>query len=124
MSWESIRDIGLLMFVSGGMLLFAVALGQYFDPPQPGAWIRSIFDSWMWSTGDVLMIGGACLALVGIVVGYLTFSTDSEMASERANHPAQKPSTTFATKPAQRWDNRSAHLNARTFENCPEPGQP
>jgi len=44
MSWESIRDIGLLMFVSGGMLLFAVALGQYFDPPQPSAWIRSIFD--------------------------------------------------------------------------------
>jgi len=43
MSWESVRDIGLLMFLSGGMLLFAVMLGQYFDPPQPGSWIRSIF---------------------------------------------------------------------------------
>ena len=71
MSWESVRDIGLLMFLSGGMLLFAVMLGQYFDPPQPGSWIRSIFDSWMWSAGDVLMVSGACLALVGIAVGAL-----------------------------------------------------
>ena len=71
MSWESVRDIGVLMVLSGGMLLFAVMLGQYFDPPQPGSWIRSIFDSWMWSAGDVLMVSGACLALVGIAVGAL-----------------------------------------------------
>jgi hypothetical protein len=103
MSWEYIRDIGLLMFVSGGMLLFAVALGQYFDPPQPGAWIRSIFDSWMWSTGDVLMIGGACLALVGIVVGYLTFSTDSE-ANPRLGHVF---SSIRGIEPVSRASNRS-----------------
>jgi len=29
------------------------------------------FDSWMWSAGDVLMVSGACLALVGIAVGAL-----------------------------------------------------
>ena len=38
------------------------------------AWLMDtiyFFDSWMWSAGDVLMVSGACLALVGIAVGAL-----------------------------------------------------
>jgi hypothetical protein len=55
-------------------------LGQYFDPPQPDAWIRFIAESWMRSVGDGLMVAGACLALMGIVVGHLTVTTDPQMA--------------------------------------------
>ena len=80
MSWEVIRNIGLIMFVCGSIVLFAIMLGQYFDPPQPDAWIRSIAESWMWSVGDGLMVAGACLALMGFVVGYLTVTTDPHMA--------------------------------------------
>jgi hypothetical protein len=71
MSWESVRDIGFLMFVCGSFALFAVTLGRYLDPPQPDERIRSIGDSWMWSAGDVLMLAGACLAVLGMFLGYV-----------------------------------------------------
>lgn len=80
MSWNVIRSIGLIMFVCGSIVLFAVKLGQHFDPPQPDAWIRLIAESWMRSGGDGLMVAGACLALLGIAVGYLTVTTDPQMA--------------------------------------------
>jgi hypothetical protein len=80
MSWEVIQRIGLMMFVCGSIVLFVVLLGQYFDPTQQDARIRSISDSWMWSAGDGLMIIGACAALVGFVGGYLTsVSTDPQL---------------------------------------------
>lgn len=60
-----------MMFVGGGLVLFAVTLGRYLDPPQPNEWIRSISDSWLWSIGDGLMLGGACLAELGMFLGYL-----------------------------------------------------
>jgi hypothetical protein len=72
MSWEDIRSIGLIMFASGGILLLAVLLGQYFDPLKQDARIRLMTESWMWSAGDGLMIIGACVALMGFVGGYLT----------------------------------------------------
>jgi hypothetical protein len=69
------------MFLCGSIVLFAVLLGQYFDPPKQDAWIRSISDSWMWYVGDWLMIIGACAALMGFMLGYLTsFSTDTQVA--------------------------------------------
>jgi hypothetical protein len=80
MSWDVIRSIGLIMFVCGSIVLFAVKLGQYFDPPPPDAWIRLIAESWVRSGGDGLMVAGACLALLGIAVGYLTVTTDPQMA--------------------------------------------
>jgi hypothetical protein len=52
MSWELMRDIGFIMFVCGSLMLFAVTLGRYLEPPQPDAWIRYISDSWMWFVGD------------------------------------------------------------------------
>lgn len=82
MSWEVIRSSGLIMFLCGSIVLFAVLLGQYFDPPKQDARIRSISDSWMWSAGDGLIIIGACVALMGFVGGYLTsVSTDPQLTS-------------------------------------------
>ena len=72
MSWETVRDIGFLVFVCGSLVLFAVALGGYLDPPRPDQWIRTISDQWMWSVGDGLMLAGACLAVLGMFLGYLT----------------------------------------------------
>ena len=80
MSWEVIRSIGLIMFVCGGMVLFAVLLGQYFDPLNQDGRIRLTIESLMWSAGDGLMIIGACVALMGFVGGYLTsVSTDPQL---------------------------------------------
>jgi hypothetical protein len=80
MSWEVIRSIGLIMFVCGGIVLFAVLLGQYFDPLKQEARIRLTTESLMWSVGDWLMMIGACVALMGFVGGYLTAaSTDPQL---------------------------------------------
>jgi hypothetical protein len=76
LSWEVIRSLGLVMFVCRSIVLFAAKLG---DPPQRGAWIRPMSDSWMWSAGDGLMVSGACLALMAMIVGYLT-SVDMQAA--------------------------------------------
>ncbi len=66
MSWELIRDIGLIMFIGGGFLLFAISASRYLDPPQKNEKIRVLVDSWMWSIGDGMMIAGACVALLGM----------------------------------------------------------
>ena len=80
MSWEILLSIGLIMFVCGGIVLFAVLRGQYFDPLKQNARIRLTIESLMWSAGDGLMIIGACAALVGFVGGYLTsVSTDPQL---------------------------------------------
>jgi hypothetical protein len=71
MSWEPIRDIGLMIFVCGSFALFAVTLSRCLDPPRPDEWIRSFSDSWIWSIGDGLMLIGACLAVSGMFFGYL-----------------------------------------------------
>jgi heme/copper-type cytochrome/quinol oxidase subunit 3 len=71
MSWEVTRSIGLIMFLCGSIVLFAVLLGQYFDPSKQDVRVRSLSDWWMRSAGDGLMIIGACVALIGFVNGYL-----------------------------------------------------
>ncbi len=65
MSWELIRDVGLILFIGGGFLLFAISAGRYLDPPQANEKVRALVDSWIWSIGDGMMIAGACLALLG-----------------------------------------------------------
>jgi hypothetical protein len=72
MGWEDIRSLGLIIFLCGSLLLFAVKLGQYLDPPRPDQRIRANCDLWMQSIADKLIIAGASASLVGIVVGYLT----------------------------------------------------
>ena len=71
MSWVLIRDEGVIMFICGSLMLFAVTLGRYLDPPQSDASIRIICDSWIWFVGDGLMLLGAFVALIGTFLGYL-----------------------------------------------------
>ena len=71
MSWVLIRDEGVIMFICGSLMLFAVTLGRYLDPPQSDASIRIICDSWMWFVGDGLMLVSAFVAVMAIVSGYL-----------------------------------------------------
>lgn len=60
-----------MMFVGGGLVLFAVTIGRYLDPPRPNEWIRSVSNSWIWFIGDGLMLVGACLAVLGMFLCYL-----------------------------------------------------
>jgi hypothetical protein len=71
MSWALIRDVGFIMFICGSLMLFAVTLGRYLDPPPSDASIRIICDSWMWFVGDGLMLVSAFVAVMAIVSGYL-----------------------------------------------------
>jgi len=71
MSWVLIRDEGVIMFICGSLMLFAVTLGRYLDPPQSDASIRIICDSWMWFVGDGLMLVSAFVAVIAILGGYL-----------------------------------------------------
>jgi hypothetical protein len=71
MSWVPTRDVGFIMFVCGSLMLFAVTLGRYLDPPQSDASIRIICDSWIWVVGDGLMLVGAFVAVLAILGGYL-----------------------------------------------------
>jgi len=72
MSWETIRDIGLMSFVCGSFALFAVTLSRCLDPSKPDEWVQSLSDTWIWSIGDRMMLIGACLAVSGMFFGYLT----------------------------------------------------
>ena len=71
MSLALIRDMGFIIFICGSLMLFAVAVGRYLEPPQSDASIRIICDSWIWFVGDGLMLLGAFVALIGIFLGYL-----------------------------------------------------
>ena len=71
MSCALIRDVGFIMFICGSLMLFAVTLGRYLDPPQSDASIRIICDSWMWFVGDGLMLVSAFVAVMAILGGYL-----------------------------------------------------
>ena len=71
MSWVLIRDEGVIMFICGSLMLFAVTLGRYLDPPQSDASIRITCDSWMWFVGDGLMLVSAFVAVMAILGGYL-----------------------------------------------------
>ena len=71
MSWALIRDMGFIIFICGSLMLFAVTLGRYLDPPQSDASIRIICDSWMWFVGDGLMLVSAFVAVMAILGGYL-----------------------------------------------------
>ena len=64
MSWELLRDIGLIMFVFGCVVFIAVTITRYQNPQRPKA-------SWARSIGDGMMRGGACLAVIAMSIGYL-----------------------------------------------------
>ena len=64
-SWEFMRDLGLIIFAAGGAL---VALG----------FSRTLFRelgatnvTLITTIGDVMMLAGACLAVTAMVIGYL-----------------------------------------------------
>ena len=59
------------MFICGSLILFAVTLGRYLEPPQSDESIRGFCDSWIWFVGDGLMLVGAFVAVMAILGGYL-----------------------------------------------------
>ena len=64
MLWELVRDIGLFIFVFGGVVRFAVT--RIFHRRMDVADTRR-----MNTIGDGMMLAGACLAVSAMFVGYL-----------------------------------------------------
>jgi len=64
MSWETLRDLGLIAFVTGALVTFG--LSRVFHR-QLGAVNAAL----MSTIGDAMMLAGACLAVTAMVIGYL-----------------------------------------------------
>jgi len=64
MLWELVRDIGLIIFVFGGLVRFAVT--RIFRRRMDVADTRR-----MNAIGDGMMLAGACLAVSAMFVDYL-----------------------------------------------------
>jgi hypothetical protein len=63
LSWEFMRDLGLVVFAAGGRLL-----------PSDLASAKFCFESsvaLMTTIGDAMMLAGACLAVTAMGIGYL-----------------------------------------------------
>ena len=66
-SWEFMRDLGLVVFAVGSALVafgfsFSRILLRELGPPNV---------TLMTTIGDAMMLGGACLAVTAVVMGYL-----------------------------------------------------
>ena len=66
MSWEIVRDTGLLLFVSGSLLLALSWVPREIPNLPDAAWLRNI--------GDLMMLGGACLAVAAMTIGLVASS--------------------------------------------------
>jgi hypothetical protein len=63
---EFTRDVGLSAFVCGSILLGLSKLPRRIPNLPGGAWLSNI--------GDLMMVGGACLALIAMALGFLASS--------------------------------------------------
>ena len=66
MSWELMLDIGLTIFAFGAVSFFALSK---IRSPVPELQFLNPF--WIRTIGDGMMLGGACLALIAMLMGYL-----------------------------------------------------
>ena len=63
MSWEIMRDTGLSLFACGSLLLVLSAISRRIPNLPDAAWLRNV--------GDLIMLGGACLAVAAMAIGFL-----------------------------------------------------
>jgi hypothetical protein len=63
MLWQLLRDIGLILFLAGGLILFELRWIYPKNSHVPHAlWMRKI--------ADAAMLGGACIAVIAMLMGY------------------------------------------------------
>ena len=64
MSWEFLRDVGLIIFATGAVVVFGLTRilhGRLGSAEVP----------YMATIGDAMMLAGACLAVTAMAIGYL-----------------------------------------------------
>ena len=63
MSWEFLRDLGLGIFAAGVLAGFVLSriFHRYVGPANAAV---------MATTGDALMLAGACLAVTAMIIGH------------------------------------------------------
>jgi len=62
MLWQGIRDTGLFMFACGGILFVLSTIYRRIPNLPDLTLLRTI--------GDLMMLGGACLAVAAMAVGF------------------------------------------------------
>jgi len=62
MLWQFMRDAGLCMFACGGILFVLGTIHRRIPNLPDPTLLKSI--------GDLMMLGGACLAVVAMTVGF------------------------------------------------------
>ena len=67
MSWEFLRNVGLVTFACGVVVLFAVFALRGFLPRL----LQSSNVAFAATIGDAMMLAGASLAVTAMAVGYL-----------------------------------------------------
>ena len=63
MSWEFMRDLGLVIFAAGALVAFGLSRILYRQ-------LGSANVAWMATIGDAMMLAGACLAVTAMVIGF------------------------------------------------------
>jgi hypothetical protein len=63
MSWESLRDLGLITFASGALVAFGLSRILHRQ-------LGSANVALMATVGDAMMLAGACLAVTAMMFGY------------------------------------------------------
>jgi hypothetical protein len=63
MSWEFMRDLGLVIFAAGALVAFGLSRILYRQ-------LGSANVALMATIGDAMMLAGACLAVTAMVIGY------------------------------------------------------
>jgi len=64
MSWEFLRDLGLVIFGAGAIVAFGLSRILLRQLGLANA-------AFMATIGDAMMLGGACLAVTAMSIGYL-----------------------------------------------------
>jgi hypothetical protein len=63
MSWEFMRDLGLVIFAAGALVAFGLSRILYRQ-------LGSANIAMMATIGDAMMLAGACLAVTAMVIGF------------------------------------------------------
>lgn len=63
MSWEFMRDLGLLIFAAGALVAFGFSRILHRQLGTANVALMAII-------GDAMMLAGACLAVTAMIIGY------------------------------------------------------
>jgi hypothetical protein len=67
MPWEFMRDLGLDIFAAGALVTFGIIRIAHLHLDRASVALMA-------TIGDTMMLGGACLAVIAMMIGFLVLS--------------------------------------------------